>query len=132
MNISEVSNTAMQVTRIQTPVVASNQESEKPESVSPTESIKAVQEAQVAESADKEAKQVSEEQLHQVVDRMNDFVQSSQRDLSFSIDDETGHDVVRVIDTSTEEVVRQMPSEEFLDISKSMNSLSGVLFKDQV
>ncbi|MCP3870263.1 MAG: flagellar protein FlaG [Gammaproteobacteria bacterium] len=65
------------------------------------------------------------------VDNMNDFIHRVQRNLSFSVDEDTGHKVVRVIDAETDKVVRQMPSDEFLKLSRSLDSLHGVLFSDQ-
>ena len=81
----DVTNNVMQVTRIEAPIVAGTQE--KKEIEAPEEA------AQV-----QEAEAISEEEMHEVVNRMNDFVQSTQRNLSFSIDDETGRDIVRVIE----------------------------------
>ncbi len=49
---------------------------------------------------------------------LSEFVQSRQRDLSFSVDDDTGRTVVKVINTQTDEVVRQIPSEEILAIAR--------------
>lgn len=71
-------------------------------------------------------------QLDDSVKKMNDFVQNVERNLSFFVDDATGHDVVKVVERSTNELIRQFPSEEFLKISKNMNDMTGLLFKDQV
>jgi len=72
------------------------------------------------------------EQIDDSVKKMNDFVQSIERNLSFSVDEETGHDVIRVVDSSTDELIRQIPSEEFLSMSKNLNEMSGLLFKESV
>ena len=40
------------------------------------------------------------------------FVQSMGRNLSFSVDETTGYNVVRVVNPNTGELVRQLPSEE--------------------
>lgn len=55
------------------------------------------------------------------VAHLNDFIQSSQRDLHFSYDEEAGSTVVKVIDRTTQELIRQIPDETFLRISKSLS-----------
>jgi flagellar protein FlaG len=48
--------------------------------------------------------------------------------LMFSVDEETGEHVVRVLDPETGDVIRQFPPEEFLQVVKNMRNLKGVLF----
>jgi len=60
------------------------------------------------------------EQLDDAVSRLNDFVQSVQRDLEFEVNDETGQTVVRVIDQQTEEVVRQIPDELAMRLAENL------------
>lgn len=60
------------------------------------------------------------ENLDDAVSRLNDFVQSVQRDLQFEVNDETGQTVVRVIDQQTEEVVRQIPDELALRLAENL------------
>ena len=47
-------------------------------------------------------------------------LQESQSNLSFSVDEGTGKTVVRVVRSSTGELVRQIPSEEALAIAASL------------
>jgi flagellar protein FlaG len=56
--------------------------------------------------------------LHVAVSQINDHVQSLQRNLLFTVDDVTGKDVVTVVDTETEQVIRQIPSEEVLEVAR--------------
>jgi flagellar protein FlaG len=49
------------------------------------------------------------------------------RNLDFSVDKTTGYNVVRVVNPETNEVIRQLPSEELLKIAKSMESWNNVL-----
>lgn len=62
--------------------------------------------------------ELSEKALEKVVSQINAYVQNTQRDMDFRIDSSTGRVVVRVIDSVTEEVIRQIPSEEMLAISR--------------
>ncbi|MDJ0833358.1 MAG: flagellar protein FlaG [Gammaproteobacteria bacterium] len=78
-------------------------------------------------------------ELEEAVNRINDYVQSVQRDLSFSMDDATGRTVIKVMDRSSGEVIRQIPSDEVLALatylgdqaaatSKNGEALQGLLF----
>ena len=56
--------------------------------------------------------------LRDKVAQLNDYMQNMNRNLQFSVDDTSGDTVIKVIDSETEEVVRQIPSEEILEASK--------------
>ena len=64
--------------------------------------------------------ELSQEALEKVVSQLNAYIQNTQRDVDFSVDDSTGRVVVRVIDSASEEVIRQIPSEEMLAISRHL------------
>ena len=67
-------------------------------------------------------------ELEKAVKDIQDFVQSTQRQLNFSIDDSTGRVVVKVIATDSGEVVRQLPSEAALKLAQSLSDASSLLF----
>lgn len=71
------------------------------------------------------------QQLEQAVEAVKKFVQPMASNLDFSIDEDTGIRVVKVIDTSTKEVIRQFPSEEILQIAQTLDRLQGLLIKQQ-
>lgn len=54
------------------------------------------------------------------VAQFNDYVQSVQRDLQFSFDDELGATVVRVIDRRSGELIRQIPNDVALDLARNL------------
>ena len=66
-------------------------------------------------------------QIDAAVSRLSDFVQSVQRDLSFNVDDATGKTVVIVRDSKTDEVVRQIPSEEVIQLAQNLRELQEQL-----
>lgn len=66
-------------------------------------------------------------ELEKAVKDIQDFVQSSQRNLNFSIDDSTGTVVVKVIATDSGEVVRQIPNETVLKLAQDLTSASHLL-----
>jgi flagellar protein FlaG len=60
--------------------------------------------------------------LPDVVKALNEYVQNNRRNLEFSIDEDSGRSVVKVMIADSGEVVRQMPTEEALRISNYLQS----------
>ncbi|POA19148.1 flagellar biosynthesis protein FlaG [Pseudomonas sp. FW300-N1A1] len=70
--------------------------------------------------------------LEKAVTDIREFVQATQRNLNFSIDDSTGRVVVKVIATDSGEVIRQIPSETALKLAQNLSDASSLLFQTQV
>ena len=68
------------------------------------------------------------DELEKAVTDIREFVQSTQRNLDFSIDDSTGKVVVKVIATDSGEVIRQIPSETALKLAQNLSDASSLLF----
>lgn len=73
----------------------------------------------------------SAKDLREAIDKIEKVVKPVAQDLKFSIDDETGKTVVKVIDTDTKEVIRQIPSEELMQIARALDKLQGLLVKQK-
>jgi flagellar protein FlaG len=71
------------------------------------------------------------EQVESAVSQISDFVQNFQRDLQFSVDKESGRTVIKVVDSKTEEVIRQIPSEETLRIAQNLDSPESLILREQ-
>ena len=73
--------------------------------------------------------------LNEAVKELNSYVQNIERNLQFDVDEESGHTVIRVLDVETDEVIRQMPSEDFLALSRHLKSMNdgaqGLFFKEK-
>ena len=74
---------------------------------------------------------VDRQQLTEIVGELNDFAQSVQRQLEFSIDQDNGEVVVRVVDARTKDVVREIPPEEIREMQKRLGEISDQLFRNQ-
>lgn len=87
----------------------------------------------VAVSANSAAKQSTSrpEDVDQAVEKINTAVQAVSQKLEFSIDKDTDSFIVKVVDKETKEVIRQIPSEELLNIAKALDKLQGLLIKDK-
>jgi flagellar protein FlaG len=91
-----------------------------------TEERKSVQ--QVAE----QVKELSREEVERAKSDISDFVQNIQRNLSFTVHDDTGKPIIKVTDSETDEVIRQIPTEEVLKLHQYIHDASGILFKAKV
>lgn len=74
------------------------------------------------------AKGEEHENLQEMVSGLNDLVHELHRELQFSLDDESGEVVIKVIDRETDTVVRQLPPEEVLKLRKRLQEAAGVIF----
>lgn len=72
------------------------------------------------------------DQLDKAVSKANEFLQSqTSLNLQFSVDKDIDRTVVKVVDPTTQEVVRQIPSKEVIEIAKSLDRLQGLLLKEK-
>lgn len=77
--------------------------------------------------------QPSSAELKAAVDAINTAVQQSNRNLEFSVDSDTNRTVVRMVDTSTGELIRQFPSESVLEIARGIEQFQqGLLLTQKV
>lgn len=79
------------------------------------------EEAAKIHSASVKDLQVVQEKVQAAVAQMNEFIQSTQRDLHFSYDAESGNTIVKVIDRNTQEVIRQIPDQIFLKLAETLD-----------
>ena len=73
----------------------------------------------------------SNEQLNQAVKQIQDVIKQTANSLQFSIDEDLGVSIVKVVDTESKKLIRQIPSEEVLAIAKALDKLQGLLVKQQ-
>lgn len=85
--------------------------------------------AQVKESAQAE---LPPNKVAETVASLNAFVQLMDRNVSFEVDEVSGRDVISVFEKDTKELIRQIPSEETLELLKRMDTMVGVLFSENV
>ncbi len=65
-----------------------------------------------------------------LVEKMNEFVTSINRGVSFKVDESSGRDVVTIYEARTGDVIRQIPDEEMLEILRRLaehTASSGLL-----
>ena len=71
----------------------------------------------------------SSEELKRAADAINKALERSDHNLRFSVDEGTGITVVKVVDANTGDLIRQIPSDEVIAVSRSIDRLQGILLK---
>ena len=61
------------------------------------------------------------EKLNEAVKVLNEEMQVVKRELHFSVDEDSGTTVIKVMDLSTKEVIRQIPNEEALSVARTLS-----------
>ncbi|KKM12434.1 flagellar protein FlaG [Clostridiales bacterium PH28_bin88] len=73
---------------------------------------------------------VGEKELIEVIERANKAIQGPQTSFRFTVHEGTKAIMVRVLDSETGEVIREIPPEKILDMVAKMWELTG-LFVDE-
>ncbi|NHZ84057.1 hypothetical protein F2P44_33060 [Massilia sp. CCM 8695] len=68
-------------------------------------------------------------EVSKVVGEINVAMQAMSRNIEFSIDTDSQRTVVKIIDQTTKEVIRQMPTAEALEIGKALEKVQGLLIR---
>lgn len=71
--------------------------------------------------------QPSEAEIQEAIDEVRRVIEPVARNLQFSVDDDTNLTLIKVVDSATDEVIRQIPSEEMVAIAKAIDKLQGML-----
>ena len=71
-----------------------------------------------------------EQQMTQALKSINEVLKARSPDLEFSVDSDSHRSVVKVVDKNTQEVIRQMPTKEALEIAKALDRLQSMLIRD--
>lgn len=87
--------------------------------------------AEAAELARVARPEPDRHKLAEAIKSINTVLQVRSPDLEFSFDSDSARTIVKVVDTKTQEVIRQMPSEEALQIAKALERLESLLIRDQ-
>ncbi len=73
-----------------------------------------------------------EEDIRESVKDVNEIVEKVKEGLSFQIHEETEKLMVQVIDVNTEEVIKELPPEEMLDLEARIHELVGLIIDEKV
>lgn len=87
--------------------------------------VQAIQE-KVQQKADNE-QQMPADKAKQMTDSMNTFLESANTQLRFKFHEKLKEYYVTIVDSKTDEVIREIPSKKLLDIHAAMREFVGLL-----
>jgi len=73
----------------------------------------------------------SRDEITNAVSRLEKFVAPNQSDINFTLDESSGLQIVKIVDRKTQEIIRQMPSEDAVALAQALDKLQGLLIKDK-
>lgn len=71
--------------------------------------------------------QASADEMKRVTEELQRRLKTVAPELQFSVDKESGRTIIKVTDPATNEVIRQIPSEEALRLNKELDRFLGLL-----
>ena len=77
-------------------------------------------------------RQETQARIERIAQAMDNYVKSVQRGLEIQVHEETGNIMVKVISKEDGHVVREIPSEEMLNLAARMEQMVGILFDENV
>lgn len=80
-----------------------------------------------AEQKTGEKDELGREQLEKMAQQLQDFMGEMNRSLQFQVDEESGRDVIKVVDKNSGELIKQYPSEEVLSLVAKLSETAGFL-----
>ena len=102
------------------------------ERAAPAAGAKLASVAAAAQSATVAAPPARSDEVRKAANQVNEALKgTASSDLQFSVEGDNKQVVVRVVDSQTKEVIRQIPSEQMVAISKAMDNLSGLLVQQK-
>lgn len=128
---------ATHISELATSSVQVQQHADPKQGVAAKNKVDNTQAANIASISAEKASKIKKEEanaqsvdLKNVAQQLQDFVGSFNTSLQFSVDEDSGRDVIKVLEKETGDVVRQFPSEEILDVIKSLSNATGILFDE--
>ena len=126
----QADNKAVQRENVSQAVTAENVQAEKV--VNQAKEAEQIKQRSNSEQSQVLSPELSHNKVEEAVASLNAFVQLMDRNVSFEIDTHSGRDVISVFEKETKELIRQIPSEETLELLKRMDTMVGVLFSENV
>lgn len=92
----------------------------------------AIELEQQAQTQSEQNDAMSAEDLQGVVEQLSSNMEMMKKGLQFRVDDDSGTNIVSVMDISSGEVIRQIPSEEALELASKLSDVAaGLLMKTE-
>jgi flagellar protein FlaG len=71
------------------------------------------------------------QEVHKITEHLNDLMKDLKVNLNFEVNKDDGELIIKVVDTETKQVIRQIPTEQTLQIRKTLDSTQGVILRTE-
>lgn len=102
------------------------------EELSMTTPVKSQSVVQTRELPTAEDQEISKDKLQNVVDTVNEFLQVNHNASKFVLHDGLDRYFVQVVNTQTDEVVKEIPPKKLLDAFYEMQKLLGMIVDEKI
>ncbi|MEL0631909.1 flagellar protein FlaG [Pseudoalteromonas carrageenovora] len=87
---------------------------------------------QDSEANSSQNQRLEREQLEKVAQQLQEFMGEMNRSLQFQVDEDSGRDVIKILDKTSGDVIKQYPSEEVLSLVSKLSESAGILIDQTV
>ena len=84
------------------------------------------------DTATQQQQPLEREQLEKMAQQLQEFMGEMNRSLQFQVDEDSGRDVIKVLDKDTGDIIKQYPSEEVLNLVSKLSETAGLLIDHTV
>lgn len=88
--------------------------------------------AEIAAKAAAKSQEADDRDVKAAISKIEKFIAPATRDITFSVDSDTGINLIKIIDRSSNQVIRQIPTEEVLNIARALDNLQGLLVREKI
>lgn len=81
-----------------------------------------------AQTASVKKQREQNQKVREIAHDLNKAMEASNTKLTFVVDQESKKAIVKVVDSETNQVIRQIPSEEAVLVAKKISRLMGILY----
>jgi flagellar protein FlaG len=71
------------------------------------------------------------QEVQKITEHLNDLMKDLKVNLNFEVNKDDGELIIKVVDTETKQVIRQIPTEQTLQIRKTLDSTQGVILRTE-
>lgn len=79
-----------------------------------------------------EKEEITKKMVKDKVDGMNEFLEPTKTAVKFQLHEKLNEYYVQVIDSITDEVLKEIPNKKFLDMYASMTELMGIIVDEKL
>lgn len=74
---------------------------------------------------------VSDQTIRKAIEKANKALEGVHRRFEYSVHEKTGQTIVKVINQDTDELIREIPNEKFLDLVSKLQELVGLIIDEK-